>query len=141
MSDVDLYPYLVAAHVAAVVFLAGGMLAHNRMLSALAGKSPDGQLSTLEALFRFDRQVTTPALLLTWVFGMTLALSAGWFASGWLMLKLVVVVLLSVLHGVQSGRLRGCLRDQKAARNLPGASIGIVVAILAIAILAVAKPV
>jgi uncharacterized membrane protein len=136
----EFYPYLVAAHVTAVVFLVGGLLAHDRIMSAAARLPREQQAGILAVLLRLDRYAITPALLLTWTFGLSLAVWAQWFSSRWLMVKLVFVLALSALHGVQSGRLRRSLRDGKAAAGLPGASIGIMLAILIIAVLAVVKP-
>lgn len=135
------YPYLVAAHVTAVVFLVGGLMAHDRMMNVIAQYPQEQQTGALAALLRLDRHVTAPALLLTWIFGLSLALWAGWFPSLWLMVKLAFVVALSALHGVQSGRLRRIVRDGKPAKSIPGAGIGMVIAMLLIAILAVAKPI
>lgn len=136
-----LYPYLVAAHVTAVAFLVGGMLAHDRMVTAIARHPQAQQAGTVAALLQLDRRVTAPALLLTWIFGLSLAVWAEWFPSPWLIIKLAFVVALSALHGVQSGRLRRLVRDGTPARSIPGAGIGIVIAVLAIAVLAVVKPV
>lgn len=141
MTDMAFYPYLVAAHVTAVVFLVGGLMAHDRMMNATALLPRAQQAGALAALFRLDRNVTTPALLLTWALGLSLAVWARWFPSPWLLVKLVFVLALSALHGVQSGRLRRSVRDGEAAARIPGAGAGIVLAMLAIAVLAVVKPV
>jgi len=63
----------------------------------------------------------------------------GWFSSPWLIIKLVIVVALSGLHGAQSGRLR---RAVQSGQNpiLKGASVAIVLAMLVIATLAFVKP-
>ncbi len=140
MTEMELYPYLVAAHVTAVVFLVGGLLAHDRMMSAATRLPREQQAGTLALLLRLDRDVTTPALLLTWALGLALAVWGGWFPAPWLLVKLAFVVALSGLHGVQSGRLRRIVQDGASAAGIPGAGAGIVVAMLAIAALAVAKP-
>ncbi len=136
----ELYPYLVALHVTAVVFLVGGMLAHERMSSAIARHSQDRQADSLTALRKLDQQVTTPALLLTWVLGLTLALWMGWLPTHWLQLKLFVVVLLSALHGIQAGRLRRSLAQGKLHSAIPGVGIAILAAMITIATLAIVKP-
>lgn len=136
----EFYPYVVAAHVTAVVFLVGGLLAHDRMMNATALLPREQQAGTLAILFQFDRRVTTPALLLVWAFGLSLAVWGRWFPSPWLLVKLVFVLALSALHGVQSGRLRRFVQDTKPAAGIPGAGLAIVIAMLAIAVLAVVKP-
>jgi uncharacterized membrane protein len=136
----EFYPYVVAAHVTAVVFLVGGLLAHDRMMNATALLPREQQAGTLAILFQLDRRVTTPALLLVWTLGLSLAVWGRWFPSPWLLVKLVFVLALSALHGVQSGRLRRFVRGAKPAAGIPGAGIAIVIAMLAIAVLAVVKP-
>ena len=138
---ITFYPFLVAAHVTAVVFLVGGMLALDRMVAAVSRSPQDQQAGTLTALARFDRQVVTPALLLAWIFGITLAVWAEWFPSTWLTVKLAVVVAVSAFHGLQSGRLRRSARDGTLAEGMTGAGAGLVLAMLIIAILAIAKPI
>lgn len=136
----EFYPFIVAAHVTSVVFLVGGLLMHERMVSAVATLPAGEQTQSLGILLRLDRQVVTPALLLTWVFGLTLAIWVGWFSSRWLLVKLAVVVALSALHGVQSGQLRRAIRDGSGVKASPGIGIGIVLAMLVIATLAIVKP-
>ena len=96
----------------------------------------------IEMVMAWDRKVTTPAMLLAWALGMTMAVQAGWFSSRWLMVKLVLVFGLSALHGVQSGTLRRMARG--ANRSPPGflrhSASAILMAIAAIAALAVVKP-
>ena len=50
--------------------------------------------------------VATPSLVLAWLLGAWLAQRAGWFGAGWLHAKLVLVLLVSGLHGGLSGTLR-----------------------------------
>lgn len=140
MNVIALYPYLVAAHVTAVVFLVGGMLAQDRMVKEVAKHPKEQQAGTLTVLLWFDRCFTAPALLLTWVFGLSLAVWAEWFPSLWLMFKLVVVVALSAFHGMQSGRLRRLVQGGQPEKRIPGAGFGIVLAMLTIAVLAIVKP-
>lgn len=135
------YPYWVAAHVTAVVFLVGGLLAQERLVNAIAQSPPESQAEVLVTLHSLDRTVITPALWLTWILGFSLALAAGWMTSGWLIAKLVFVVALSAYHGIRSGRIRRSIRTGTSASRIPGAEIGIVVVMLIIAVLAVVKPV
>lgn len=140
MTIPNFHAVLLAAHVTAVVFLVGGIFAHDRILQGAAGQPQPQQHGALDGLLRLDRHVTTPALLLTWALGLTLAMSGGWFPSTWLSLKLILVVGLSALHGVQSGRLRRIIGNQEPARGMRGVGVIVPVATLAIAVLAVAKP-
>jgi uncharacterized membrane protein len=91
------YGLLLNLHlVAMVVWIVAMGLATLRLGRGL---SPEGARRVLRA-------VATPAMLLTWVFGLWLAVQGGWFSQGWLHVKLVFVLALSALHGVALGRLR-----------------------------------
>ena len=135
----NLYPFVVAAHVTSVVFFIGGMLMEARLVLALTRASSVQQATALEALLRLDRQIVTPAMALTWTFGLTLALWYEWFGSPWRLIKLVIVVALSALHGMQSGRLRRGLW-QGEVRPVKSASAAIILGMLTIATLAFVKP-
>lgn len=135
MTIADYYPWLKALHVAAAMSFVGGALAVSLFL----------RMASVEAsvmavhLRRWDQAVTTPAMLLVWALGLTLAMSGHWFADGWLQLKLLFVLLLSAVHGVQSGHLRR-LASGTARAPLTWAPSVIIGCVLVIAILAVAKP-
>lgn len=139
------YLWLKAFHVAAIVGWIGGMLVSSIYLSMLVTSSlpPAAEAPPMIEIVRaWDRKVTTPAMLLAWALGMTMAVQAGWFSSRWLMVKLALVFGLSALHGVQSGMLR---RMTRSANRPPPAFLryaapAILVAIAATAVLAVVKP-
>ena len=137
MSLADVYPWLKALHVAAALAFVGGVLAVSVLLQALPTDG-SGSAPVARVVRRWDRAVTTPAMLLVWAFGLALALTGHWFADLWLQAKLVVVVVLSGIHGVQSGRLRR-MAGGTVAKPLRSAPI-ILAGILAIAVLAVVKP-
>ena len=137
MSLDVLYPWLKALHVAAALAFVGGVLAGSVFLRAL----PEGDPSIApmaRQVRHWDRTGTTPAMLLVWGLGLTLATSGQWFAAGWLQAKLVLVMGLSGLHGVQSGRLRR-LACGAPSRPMPATIVTLACAV-GIAILAVAKP-
>ena len=137
MSLAEIYPWLKAFHVAAALAFTGGVLAVSMFLAAVP-VGDAGAASIARGVRRWDQAVTTPSMLLVWALGLTLATSGQWFADGWLQTKLAVVLVLSGLHGVQSGRLRRLAGGDAIPplRTTPFA-IGCAVAI---ALLAVAKP-
>ena len=49
---------------------------------------------------RLLRAIINPAMVVSWVTGLWLAFEAGFFRSGWLHGKLLLVVLLSGIHGI-----------------------------------------
>jgi uncharacterized membrane protein len=139
------YLWLKALHVAAALTWIGGLFAASltlRGLSAPAGSRAPGEQRMIEGVRRWDRCATTPAMLLLWGLGMTMAVEAGWFAAPWLMIKLAFVLGLSALHAALSGTLRRVARraDRRPPAFLRYAAPAIVASVLAIAILAVVKP-
>jgi putative membrane protein len=72
------------------------------------------------------------------VFGIWIAVQSGAFSAPWLQLKLVLVVVLSALHGMLSGRLR---RNNPAGpMRVQIQSIIVVAGLIGVAFLAVVKP-
>lgn len=133
----ELYAWLKALHVASALTFVGGVLATSVFLTAADAESAD-ITGAARVMRRWDQAVTTPAMLLVWGFGFTLALSGNWFGEVWLWAKLVFVIALSGIHGIQSGRLR---RLAGGADVDPLRAVPIILAsILVIAILAVVKP-
>lgn len=132
------YPWLKALHVASALIFVGGVFAAAVFLRAAAHEALISP-SLVQAVRRWDRVVTTPAMLLVWIFGLTLASAGGWLAEGWLWAKLVLVIMLSGVHGVQSGWLRR-LAGKPALAPPPFLTGLIFGCIVGIAILAVAKP-
>ena len=49
---------------------------------------------------RLLKAIINPAMVATWVFGLWLAYEGGWFRSGWLHGKLLLVLILSGVHGL-----------------------------------------
>jgi protoporphyrinogen IX oxidase len=138
------YLWLKAFHVAAVIGWIGGMLVSSLFIVHVTSSRPlaAGESRMIEIVRAWDWKVTTPAMLLAWALGMTMAVEAEWFSSRWLMVKLVLVFGLSALHGVQSGMLQ---RMARSANRSPPAFLrysapAILMAIAAIAALAVVKP-
>jgi protoporphyrinogen IX oxidase len=142
--DIDLA--LKALHVAAALTFVGGLLADSLAVAACSlshgnRKHPDIP-ATLKLVRRWDQRVTTPALLIVWAAGMTMAIRGGWFASPWLMIKLAIVLLLQALHGVLSGLMGRLGRDpaQRVPSIMLRAAPAVVVGVSLIAILVVVKP-
>ncbi|TFI11405.1 hypothetical protein E4P32_08015 [Herbaspirillum sp. 3R11] len=140
-----MYLWIKAFHVAAIVTWIGGMLIMALVLQTLQKASLErsaAELRLLQAVRRWDQRVTSPALGLAWVLGVALVYFGGWHTAGWLVVKLVFVLLLSALHGIQSGYLRR-LADapgQEASTLLKNSGALTIAAVLIIALMVVAKP-
>ena len=131
--------WLKALHVAAVLVFTGGLLVQSLALAAaLQDSVSPGFLARLR---RWDRRVTVPALLAVWALGIAAALRGGWFGAGWLSAKLLLVVALTGLHGMQAGALRRlALHTGSTARSPGWVPVAVVLSYVAVALLAVAKP-
>ncbi|KAA0121974.1 hypothetical protein CIW48_20755 [Methylobacterium sp. P1-11] len=140
MSVPDGYGLLKGAHVAAAMTFVGGLLATAVLLPA-SRRLPLAARPVSHLALRWSRRVTAPAMLLVWTFGLVLALEGRWFSDLWLQMKLAFVVLLSALHGVQSGALRRWAGGQQPApmAATAGAAPLILACVTVVAFLAVTK--
>jgi len=140
----QVYLWLKAFHIAAATTWISGLVVAGLAVAsrlARAGIQTAQDPYFLEAVRRWDRFFTLPAMLLAWALGIAMAMQAGWLSSHWLMIKLTIVGALLALHGVLSGTLRRLDRgaDHPAAilfYAAPATILGIVM----IAILVVTKP-
>ncbi|XBS70237.1 CopD family protein [Acerihabitans sp. KWT182] len=108
------YLLLLTLHIVAFTLWIGGMLilalAMNnwRNIPALE-LSPS--LHIFNAVHRWDRTVTLPAMILSWLSGLALLMMGNWPPSNSLLIKGVFVLALSALHGIQSGSFRRSLGE------------------------------
>jgi uncharacterized membrane protein len=103
MSSAPFYVWIKACHVAAVLAFIGGLLA-TEVTSALLPLLGTSAAVGARQLSRWNRRLTAPALL-TWVFGLFLSVSGGCVPYLWLTIKLILVLFLSALHGVNREEL------------------------------------
>jgi protoporphyrinogen IX oxidase len=134
-----IYLWLKALHAAAALIFVGGVLATALSMRLLANDAAPAQAAM--RIRSWNRSITTPAMLAVWGLGLVLASSGKWWPFGWLQTKLLFVLLLSALHGMQSGALRriaaGSATTARALRVAEPLTIG---AAILIAILAITKP-
>ncbi len=135
------YLWLKAFHVAAVATWIGGMLMLSLAVAALPASAP-GNSPVIDAVARWNRFVTSPAMLLAWGLGVALAIQGDWFTEPWLLIKLPIIFALSGVHGALSGRLRRRIGDTTQTLSAPLKYAGemTIVTIVVVAILAVVKP-
>jgi putative membrane protein len=107
MTKVDIYGWIKAFHIIAVISWMAGMLYLPRLfVYHCAAEKGSVQSETFKVMERrLLRAIINPAMIATWVLGLALAwlgpdFHYGWFASGWLQAKLVFVLILSALHGL-----------------------------------------
>ncbi|EON15396.1 CopD family protein [Pandoraea sp. SD6-2] len=99
-----LYLWIKAVHLIAVITLIAGMVT-----MALGGRLVQPEWRRLAR--RADYGLASPALIVVWLTGPTLAIMANWWSAPWLMAKLVLVLVISGLHGRLSATLRRLERD------------------------------
>jgi protoporphyrinogen IX oxidase len=106
MTKVDIYGWIKAFHIIAVISWMAGMLYLPRLfVYHCAAEKGSVQSETFKLMERrLLRAIINPAMIATWVLGLVLAWLGpdshyGWFMSGWLQGKLVFVLILSAVHG------------------------------------------
>jgi putative membrane protein len=102
-----MYEWIKAFHIIAVIAWMAGMLYLPRLfVYHCAAETGSVQSETFKVMERrLLRAIINPAMVVTWVFGLWLAWLGpdsryGWFASGWLWAKIILVLGLSAVHGL-----------------------------------------
>jgi putative membrane protein len=110
-----MYEWIKALHVIAVIAWMAGMLYLPRLFvyhsEAEAGSKQSETFKVMER--RLLRAIINPAMAVTWLAGLYLAWDHHWFSAGWLHGKLLLVVLLSGVHGF----FARCVKDFAIDRN------------------------
>ncbi|MBN9115491.1 MAG: CopD family protein [Pandoraea sp.] len=99
-----LYLWIKAIHLIAVIAFIAGLVA-----MALGGRLTQPEWRRIAR--RADYGLASPALIVVWITGPAMAVMANWWSAPWLMVKLVLVVIVSGLHGRLSATLRRLERD------------------------------
>jgi protoporphyrinogen IX oxidase len=112
------YPWIKAFHVVAMVAWMAGLLYLPRLYVYHCETSPGSAESERFKVMerRLLKQITTPAMIATWTFGILLVLTPGvieW-GWGWWHVKLAAVVLLAGFHGMLARWRRDFLVDRNA---------------------------
>jgi putative membrane protein len=110
-----MYLWLKAFHVIAVIAWMAGMLYLPRLFVYHCEAEPGSKQSETFKVMerRLLKAIINPAMIATWLLGLWLAWSGGWYASPWLQAKVVLVLGLSALHGF----FARWVRDFAADRN------------------------
>ena len=110
-----MYEWVKALHVIAVIAWMAGMLYLPRLFvyhcEAEIGSKQSETFKVMEG--RLLKAIINPAMGVTWLAGLYLAWSGSWFSAGWLHGKLLLVLILSGVHGF----FARCVKDFAADRN------------------------
>ncbi len=138
------YQWIKAGHVIFVIFWIAGLFMLPRYYIYHQESAP----GSAEEQRWIDREqklrdiILTPAMILVWIFGITLATIGHWWAAGWLGAKLLLVLGLSGYHGYMVGYGRKLARG---ARPVSGKALRLMneipgIAAAAIVVLVIVKP-
>ena len=110
-----LYLWIKAFHVIAIIAWMAGMLYLPRLFvyhsETQKGSIQSDTFKIMER--RLLKAIINPAMIVAWVLGLILVWQGGWYTSGWLHAKVLLVLILSGFHGLLS-RL---VKDFAADRN------------------------
>lgn len=109
-----MYEWLKALHIMAVISWMAGMLYLPRLMvyhvEAQRGSIQSETFKVMER--RLLKGIMNPAMIVTWLVGLYLAWAAFGFKGGWLHGKILLVVILSGIHGYLAGRVRAFAEDR-----------------------------
>lgn len=148
MQDILLsnYEWLRAFHIIAVISWMAGMLYLPRLfVYHVAAEKGSVQSETFKVMeWRLLKCIINPAMIAAWILGLSmLYANPGMLeGQGWLHAKLVLVLLMSAVHGVLSKHVKVFKRDEnvKSAKYFRILNEVPTVLMIAIVILAVAQP-
>ncbi|MFS0772862.1 CopD family protein [Sphingomonas sp. 1P08PE] len=110
------YLWIVAAHVIFVIFWMAGLFMLPRYLvyhqEALAAGRAEEAALWVDREAKIRHIILTPAMIVVWGLGLTLATVGQHWGAGWLHAKLLLVILLSGYHGWAVGYAKKLARGQ-----------------------------
>ncbi len=138
------YAWIKAAHVIFVIFWIAGLFMLPRYYVYHQEATPGSveEKRWIERERKLRNIIITPAMIIVWVLGLTLASITGAWSEAWLHAKLALVLLLSGYHGYMVGYGKKLARGErpvsgKALRimnEIPGVAAALIV------ILVIVKP-
>jgi putative membrane protein len=109
-----LYLWLKAFHVVAIIAWMAGMLYLPRLFVYHAetekGSIRSESFKIMER--RLLKAIINPAMIMTWVLGLYLVIDSGWWRSGWMQAKFLLVIAMSAVHGLYSRWLKDFAADR-----------------------------
>ena len=135
-----LYPWLKAGHLIFVIFWVAGLFMLPRFYvyhqEAAPGSAEEARWIERERKLR--RIIITPAMILAWLFGLSLAWIIDAWGQHWFQAKFVLVLLLSAYHGWMVGYGRKLARGDRSMsgralrmmNEVPGLAVVLIVVLV-----------
>src|ERR1700756_4902784 len=97
-----MYEWIKAFHIMAVIAWMAGMLYLPRLFVYHCAAEPgSAQSETFKVMERrLLKAIINPAMIATWLLGLWLVWLGGWIAAPWLHVKLLLVIVMSGVHGL-----------------------------------------
>ena len=132
----SIYLFLKSGHVIFMVFWLAGLFMLPRQCIYMLDHAPgsEGEAKWATRMGKLRTIILTPAMIIVWVLGLSMAYSGGWFASGWLHAKLTLVLVMTVYHGWLVGQTKKMARGERPLSEKTLRMIGEVPGILLILI-------
>ena len=110
----ELYLWLIALHIIAVMSWMAGMLYLPRLFVYHTKVAPGSEASELFKIMerKLMRVIINPAMIAAWILGLILAVKTNAFHEGWFHAKLGCVILLQISHAMMSRYRKAFARDQ-----------------------------
>ena len=131
-----IYDFLKSGHVIFMVFWLAGLFMLPRQCIYMLDHEPGsaGEAKWAERMGKLRAIILTPSMIIVWVLGLSMAYSGGWFASGWLHVKLTLVLVMTGYHGWLVGQTKKMARGERPLSEKTLRMIGEVPGILLILI-------
>ncbi|MEL6195693.1 MAG: CopD family protein [Myxococcota bacterium] len=136
-----MYLWLKALHIVAVVLWISTMVAIPAVAACLI-RSTTTTPEVFGSLREVFSKLGTPAMIGALGLGLWMAQTAAYFDTSWLLIKLVLVLVLTALHGVIAGRLKRAANPSGALEHGTFERLTIAVGLLMslVIVLVVMKP-
>lgn len=132
----SIYLFLKSGHVIFMVFWLAGLFMLPRQCIYMLDHAPGsaGEAKWAIRMGKLRKIILTPAMIIVWVLGLSMAYSGGWLASGWLHAKLTLVLALTGYHGWLVGQTKKMARGERPLSEARLRMIGEVPGLLLIVI-------
>jgi putative membrane protein len=116
MNYADSQPWLLSLHIVAFVAWMAGMLYLPRLFVYHAGAAAGSELSETFKVMerRLLRMIVNPAMIATWILGLTMATWGHHWGEGWLHAKLALLIAMQIAHAMLSRWRRQFAQDRNS---------------------------